>query len=145
MGYMSMIYHLSLCVMLGLLASCSASRSGQNTGSDGTSLDAAYAQARRHGIEDGAEALRDELQLQGTLGYVRPHVPVRTPPNVMRVWIPPFEDAERNLVQGHWVHVVIGDEGWYINQQVSPVTAQLPYTASTPHTAPARSKRGGRQ
>ena len=145
MGYMSTIFHLSLCGMLGLLASCSPSRSRQNTGSDGTSLDAAYAQARRHGIEDGAAALREELQLQGTLGYVRPHVPVRTPPNVMRVWIPPFEDAERNLVQGHWVHVVIGDEGWYLNQQVSPVTAQLPYTASTPHTAPARSKRGGRR
>jgi hypothetical protein len=145
MGYTSMIFHLSLCVMLGLLASCSASRSGQHTSSDGTSLDAAYAQARRHGIEDGAETLRDELQLQGTLGYVRPHVPVRTPPNVMRVWIPPFEDAERNLVQGHWVHVVIGDEGWYLNQQASPVTAQLPYTASTPHTAPGRSKRGGRR
>src|SRR5690349_21818501 len=63
----------------------------------------------------------------------------------MRVWIPPFEDAERNLVQGHWVHVVIGDEGWYITEQVASVTAHLPYTASTPHTAPARSKRGGRQ
>ena len=143
MGYMPTISRLSLCAMLWLLASCSASRSGQS--SDGTSLDAAYAQARRHGIEDGAEALRDELQLQGTLGYVRPHVPVRTPPNVMRVWIPPFEDAERNLVQGHWVHVVIGDEGWYINQQVSPVTAHLPYTASTPHPTPARSQRGGRR
>ena len=145
MGYMPTILRLSLCAMLWLLASCSASRSGQHPSSDGTSLDAAYAQARRHGIEDGAAALQDELQLQGTLGYVRPHVPVRTPPNVMRVWIPPFEDAERNLVQGHWVHVVIGDEGWYINQQVSPVTAHLPYTASIPLTAPARSQRGGRR
>jgi hypothetical protein len=131
--------------MLWLLASCSGSRSGQHTSSEGTSLDAAYAQARRHGIEAGAEALRDELQLQGTLGYVRPHVPVRTPPNVMRVWIPTFEDAEHNLVQGHWVHVVIGDEGWYIGQQVSPVAAQLSSTPSTPHTPPSAPTQGGRR
>ena len=69
MGYMSTILRLRLCAMLWLLASCSASRLGQHPSSDGTSLDAAYAQARRHGIEDGAAALRDELQLQGTLGY----------------------------------------------------------------------------
>lgn len=141
----SMISRLSLCAMLWLLASCSAHRPGQHSDDKGTSLDAAYAQARRHGIEAGAETLRDALQLQGTLGYVRPHVPVRTPPNVMRVWIPTFEDAEHNLVQGHWVHVVIGDEGWYIGQQVSPVTAHQPFAVSTPHAPPSAPTPGGRR
>jgi hypothetical protein len=81
--------------MLGLLASCSTSRA--RSGTEGHSLEEVYAQARRQGSEAGAEAMRDDLQLQGTLGYVRPHVPVRTPPNVMRVWIPSFADVEQNL------------------------------------------------
>jgi Type IV conjugative transfer system lipoprotein (TraV) len=128
MDSMRMRVRLSLCAML-LLASC-ASR--PHTGAHGQSLEEVYAQARRQGGEAGAAAMRDDLQLQGTLGYVRPHVPVRTPPNVMRVWIPPFADAEQNLVQGHWVHVVIADEGWFVGQQASPVAALLPST-----TAPA--------
>jgi hypothetical protein len=97
------------------------------------SLDEVYAHARRHGSEAGEKTLREELQMQGTLGYVRPYVPVRTPPNVMRVWIPAFEDEQHNLVQGHWVHVVVHDEGWYVGQQASPVAAMLP------HAAPRRS------
>ena len=135
MDYTPMISRLSLCAMV-LLASCSASR--PHTGAAGQSLDDVYAHARRQGGEAGAEAMRDELQLQGTFGYVRPHVPVRTPPNVMRVWIPPFADAEQNLVQGHWVHVVIADEGWVVGQQASPVAALLPSpTAPTTKTAPS--------
>ncbi|NOT56764.1 MAG: TraV family lipoprotein [Deltaproteobacteria bacterium] len=141
MDYMPMIFRLSLCGMLGLLASCSASR--PHAGTQGQSLEEVYAQARRQGGEAGAAAMRDDLQLQGTLGYVRPHVPVRTPPHVMRVWIPPFADAEQNLVQGHWVHVVIADEGWTVGQQASPVTALLPYTtAPTATPVPAG---GGRR
>ncbi len=130
---------LRLYAMLVLLASCSTVPRGPAS-RDGHALDEAYARARRHGIEAGVEAMRDDLQLQGTLGYVRPHVPVRTPPNVMRVWIPPFEDGERNLVQGHWVHVVIADEGWTVGQPVAPGAALLPPVARTPG---ARTKKGG--
>lgn len=145
MVYTPMILRLSLCGMLWLIASCSAPRPGQRNGAEGNSLDEVYAHARRQGIEAGAEALRDDLQLQGTLGYVRPDVPVRTPPNVMRVWIPTFEDAEHNLVQGHWVHVVVYDEGWYVGQQVAPVAALLPYTAPTPHPPASLPTRGGQR
>ena len=132
MDYTRTRLRLRLYATLVMLASCSATRGGPQDGSDGHALDAVYAHARRHGIEAGAEAMRDELQLQGTFGYVRPHVPVRTPPNVMRVWIPPFEDGERNLVQGHWVHVVIADEGWTVGQQVAPVSTMLPTIPRTP-------------
>ena len=83
-----------LCGTLVLLASCSTAPHGPAS-RDGHALDEAYARARRQGIDAGVEAMRDDLQLRGTLGYVRPYVPVRTPPNVLRVWIPPFEDGER--------------------------------------------------
>ena len=130
---------LRLCVTLVLLASCSTTRRNP-AGSDGHSLDEAYARARRQGIEAGVEAMRDDLQLQGTFGYVRPHVPVRTPPHVLRVWIPPFEDGERNLVQGHWVHVVIADEGWTVGQPVAPVATMVPPVPRAPSASP---KKGG--
>ena len=130
---------LHLCATLVLLASCSTTHHGP-AGSDDHSLDEAYARARRQGLEAGVEAMRDDLQLQGTLGYVRPHVPVRTPLNVLRVWIPPFEDGERNLVQGHWVHVVIADEGWTVSQPVAPGATPLP---PVPRTPGARTKKGG--
>jgi hypothetical protein len=97
----------------------------------GTSLDEVYAHARRQGSEAGEQTLREDLQMQGTLGYLRPYVPVRTPPNVIRVWIPPFEDEQHNLVQGHWVHVVVHTEGWYVGQQTSPMAATLPHAAPT--------------
>ena len=128
-----------LCAMLVLLASCSTAPHGPAS-RDGHALDEAYARARRQGIDAGVEAMRDDLQLRGTLGYVRPHVPVRTPPNVLRVWIPPFEDGERNLVQGHWVHVVIADEGWTVDQPVAPSAPLLP---PVPRTPGARTKKGG--
>src|SRR6185369_55897 len=131
---------LHLCATLVLLASCSATPRTAHEGSEGHSLDESYAHARRQGIEAGVAAMHNDLQLQGTFGYVRPHVPVRTPPNVMRIWIPPFEDGERNLVQGHWVHVVITDEGWTVDQPVAPSAALLP---PVPRTPGARTKKGG--
>ncbi|SRR5581483_5304694 len=141
MGMTLIRWRLHLCGMLVLLASCSTAQRRPD-GSDGHALDEAYARARRHGIEAGVEAMRDDLQLQGTLGYIRPHVPVRTPPNVLRVWIPPFEDGERNLVQGHWVHVVIADEGWTVGQPVAPGATMVP---PVPRAPGARTKKGGQR
>jgi len=69
---------LHLCGMLVLLASCSATPRTAHEGSEGHSLDESYAHARRQGIEAGVAAMHNDLQLQGTFGYVRPHVPVRT-------------------------------------------------------------------
>ncbi len=69
---------LHLCATLVLLASCSATPRTAHEGSEGHSLDESYAHARRQGIEAGVAAMHNDLQLQGTFGYVRPHVPVRT-------------------------------------------------------------------
>jgi hypothetical protein len=52
----------------------SAPRPDQRNGAEGNFLDEVYAQVRRQGVEAGAEALRDDLQLQGerTWGDSRP-------------------------------------------------------------------------
>lgn len=144
MDYQRMIWRLSLCAMLLLGASCTAHRPPASGGVTGTSLDEVYAHARRQGSEAGEQTLREDLQMQGTLGYLRPYVPVRTPPNVIRVWIPPFEDEQHNLVQGHWVHVVVHTEGWYTGQQASPMAAMLPHAAPTPSATVRPAATGGR-
>ena len=135
MGCERKILILSLCGMLLLAASCAPRRLPAAEEVTSTALDEVYAHARRQGITEAEQSLREDLQMQGTLGYVRPYVPVRTPPNVMRVWIPPFEDEQHNLVQGHWVHVVVHDEGWYVGQQASPADAMLPHAVPSRGTA----------
>ena len=80
----------------------------------------------------GAEALRRELTLQGTLGYVRPGVPVRTPPNVMAVWIPAFVNTEGDMVSGHWVYMVRQQEKWFIEEETGPGTAAVTVPRSSP-------------
>jgi len=118
------------------VASCTAQRSPTLPGTPGQSLADVYRSARREGIEAARETLQQDLQIQSTLGYVRPYVPVRLPPNVMRVWIPPFVDEDNHMVQGHWVHVMIRDEQWFIedNAPLSPPTGLVPHAATTANT-----------
>lgn len=123
---------LSLSATLLVVASCTAQRSPTPPSAAGQSLDDVYNSARREGIAAAKDTLQHDLQLQGTLGYVRPYVPVRMPPNVMRVWIPPFVDADNHMVQGHWVHVLIRDEQWFIEQEapVPPPAGLVPHTTT---------------
>jgi hypothetical protein len=80
--------------MLLLGSSCATHRPPLPEESVGRPLDQVYNQTRREGLHTGAEAIRRELAIQGTLGYVRPGVPVRTPPDVLAVWIPAFVNTE---------------------------------------------------
>ena len=59
MDYTPTRLRLRLYATLVMLASCSATRGGPQDGSDGHALDEVYAHARRHGIEAGAEAMRE--------------------------------------------------------------------------------------
>src|SRR5215470_5645752 len=127
-----MICRLSLCNMLLLGNSCAPHRHASLEESVGQPLDQVYNQTRREGVQAGAEAIRRELTLQGTLGYVRPGVPVRTPPNVMAVWIPAFVNTEGDMVSGHWVYMVRQQEKWFIEDETGPGAAAV----SVPHSRP---------
>jgi conjugal transfer pilus assembly protein TraV len=41
-------------------------------------------------------------------------VPLRTRPNVMRIWIAPWEDADGDLHEGAWIAMRLDDGGWNI-------------------------------
>jgi hypothetical protein len=106
----------------------------------GQPLDQVYNQTRREGLQAGAEAIRRELTVAGTLGYVRPGVPVRTPPDVLAVWIPAFVNTEGDLVSGHWVYMVRQQEKWFIEEETGPGTAAVAVPHS--HPRPTRSATG---
>jgi conjugal transfer pilus assembly protein TraV len=42
-------------------------------------------------------------------------VPLRTRPNVMRIWIAPWEDADGDLHEGAWIAMRLDDGGWNID------------------------------
>ncbi len=118
--------------MLLLVSSCAPQRPPMPGDAGGRPLDQVYNQTRSEGLHAGADALRRELTIQGTLGYVRPGVPVRTPPNVMAVWIPAFVNTEGDMVSGHWVYMVRQQEKWFIEEETGPGTAAV----TVPHSSP---------
>jgi len=118
--------------MLLLGSSCALHRPPPPEESVGRPLDQVYNQTRREGVQAGAEAIRRELTIQGTLGYVRPGVPVRTPPHVMAVWIPAFVNTEGDMVSGHWVYMVRQQEKWFIEAETGPGTAAVTVPRSSP-------------
>jgi hypothetical protein len=99
-----------LVVML-LLASCS-SQQRQSEEPSGQLIDAQLRDARRDGIAAAEATVRRDLQMRGTLGYVRPGVPLRTPAETLKVWIPAFTDEHGARHEGHWVHVTTTPEDW---------------------------------
>jgi hypothetical protein len=123
--------------MLLLSASCAPQHRPGPDESSGRPLDHVYNETRREGLRVGAEAIQRELTMQGTLGYLRPGVPVRTPPNVMAVWIPTFVNTEGDMVSGHWVYMVRQQEKWFIEDETGPGTA--PVTVPRSSASPRRS------
>jgi hypothetical protein len=105
---------------------------------------AALDQAEGRGRADVAAELRARLAVRQTFGYVAPYVPVVLPPEVRRVWVPTHENAEGELVSGHWVYVRFTDFRWFTDAPAGPPgqggrSAPVPDEASPPPWPPASS------
>ena len=85
------------------------------------------------------ESLRAGLQGPGTFGTGQPAPPVLVPPDVRRVWVPTHENAEGELVAGHWVFLRVRDFRWFLDastaRDASP--AGLPQQRSEHPRVPA--------
>ncbi|WP_443743206.1 type IV conjugative transfer system lipoprotein TraV [Sutterella sp.] len=82
--------------------------------------------------------------------YVAPHlptepVPVRTPSQVMRIWIAPYVDTNGDLVAPGYVYTEIeprrwiypGSESWGTGKMFAPLQAVTPYARSQAPKEPA--------
>ena len=83
------------------------------------------------------ESLRAGLQGPGTFGTGQPAAPVLVPPDVRRVWVPTHENAEGELIAGHWVFLRVRDFRWFLD--ASPARDASP--AGLPQERP-ESRRG---
>jgi hypothetical protein len=70
----------------------------------------------KQGIEQGNKAMIEEVQRnlkqKNAYGYVEPHYPVRLPPDIRRVWIVDHQNDAGDLIQGHWVFMVVTPGRW---------------------------------
>ena len=81
-----------------------------------------YLASMSAGRKDAAEAIKENLRLTKSYGYVQPYVPVISAPLVKRIWCPNHKskkDAD-TLVAGHWVYVMVRGPKWFIEIQEGP-------------------------
>ena len=88
-------------------------------------------------MEQGNKAMLDEvrskLKQKSAYGSVEPYNPLRLPPDIRKVWIVEHPNEAGDLIQGHWVFMVVQPGRW-----VSPsVPALHPESgARTPSAIP---------
>jgi hypothetical protein len=91
----------------------------------------------KKGMEEGSKAMVEEVQRKlkqkNAYGSVEPYDPLRLPPDIRKVWIVDHPNEAGDLIQGHWVFMVVTPGRW-----ASPsVPAVHPNSGErTSHTVP---------
>jgi hypothetical protein len=102
-------------------------------------METALERATAAGRAPLGESLRAGLQGPGTFGTGQPAAPVLVPPDVRRVWVPTHENAEGELIAGHWVFLRVRDFRWFLD--ASPARDGSP--AGLPQERPESRRRPG--
>jgi hypothetical protein len=71
-----------------------------------------YKKGMGEGTKSMVEEVRKNLKQKNAYGYVEPYYPVRLPPDIRRVWIVDHPNEAGDLVQGHWVFMVVIPGRW---------------------------------
>ena len=70
----------------------------------------------KDGMEQGSQAMLDEvrskLKQKNAYGSVEPYNPLRLPPDIRKVWIVEHPNEVGDLIQGHWVFMVVQPGRW---------------------------------
>lgn len=66
-------------------------------------------------VVNASTTLPSRGAVRAPLGAESGSMPLRTRPNVMRVWIAPWEDADGDLHEGAWIAMRMDDGGWNID------------------------------
>ena len=70
----------------------------------------------KDGMEQGSQAMLDEvrskLKQKNAYGSVEPYFPLRLPPDIRKVWIVEHPNDAGDLIQGHWVFMVVEPGRW---------------------------------
>ena len=78
----------------------------------------------KDGMEQGNKAMlddvRNKLKQKNAYGSVEPYNPLRLPPDIRKVWIVEHPNEVGDLIQGHWVFMVVQPGRW-----VSPTVPSI--------------------
>jgi hypothetical protein len=70
----------------------------------------------KDGVEQGNKAMieevRTKLKQKNAYGSVEPYNPLRLPPDIRKVWIVEHPNEAGDLIQGHWVFMVVQAGRW---------------------------------
>jgi hypothetical protein len=70
----------------------------------------------KKGMEAGSKAtveeVRKNLKQKTAYGSVEPYDPLRLPPDVRKVWIVQHPNETGDLIQGHWIFMVVQPGRW---------------------------------
>jgi hypothetical protein len=102
---------IALLVGAGLAGACA----GHVPAVPSVPMETALERATAAGRAPLSESLRAGLQGPGTFGTGQPAAPVLVPPDVRRVWVPTHENAEGELIAGHWVFLRVRDFRWFLD------------------------------
>lgn len=72
-----------------------------------------YGSIYREGGRDTVELLRDGLRTNNVYGVTDPYIPMRTPEQVVPIWVPARVDNYGRRIEGHWEHTVIEKSKWF--------------------------------
>ena len=70
----------------------------------------------KKGMEEGNKAMLEEVQRnlkqKNAYGYVEPYYSLRLPSDIRKVWIVDHPNEAGDLIQGHWVFMVVTPSRW---------------------------------
>lgn len=70
----------------------------------------------KKGMEEGNQAMVEEVQRslkqKNAYGYVEPYYALRFPPDIRKVWITDHPNQAGDLIQGHWIFMVVTPGRW---------------------------------
>jgi hypothetical protein len=70
----------------------------------------------KKGMEEGNKAMvveaQRKLKQKNAHGYVEPYYPLRLPSDIRKVWIVDHPNEAGDLIQGHWVFMVLTPGRW---------------------------------
>jgi hypothetical protein len=70
----------------------------------------------KKGMEEGNKAMVEEVQRKlrqkDAYGHVEPYHPLRLPSDIRKVWIVDHPNEAGDLIQGHWVFMVVTPGRW---------------------------------
>lgn len=77
-------------------------------------IDEIYDDVHRSGAQEAVEGLRRAMGERQVYGVNDPYVPMRTPDEVVPIWVPAYEDPRTGRrVEGHWEHTVLRRGEWF--------------------------------